>query len=263
MKVAIYFTTGEPDVAIVRGLAQAGCKWQVSQTIGDAMSRLLQLGTRMRAMKPLRKRQTFDLTAPVLVAHVQSGALALLDMLHTQKLEMPLTMLVDSDGRDIQVALRALHFGVQDYLLPEDDFEKRQTRIRLLLERCMIPARPAYAMAYAGKNGFVMPNRSTTRVAMEQLRWDPLSHTIHIGDEDMLRLSPMEGRTFDLLYNQRGKTVSIEELIDRTLSDKAMDASKNIQLLRTHLARLRRRLSDNPQFGYRIENMRGSGYQLI
>ena len=259
MKVAIYFTTGEPDVAIVRGLAQAGCKWQVSQNIGDAMNRLLQLGIKMRSMKPLRKRQVFDLMAPVLVAHVQSGALALLDMLHTQKLEIPLTLLVDSEGRDIQVALRALHFGVQDYLLPEDDFEKREERTRLMLERCMLPVRPTYTP----KSAFIFPHRSSSRVAMDQLRWDPLSHTIHIGDDDMLRLSPMEGRTFDLLYNQRGKTVSIEELIDRTLADKAMDATKNIQLLRTHLARLRRRLSDNPQFGYRIENMRGSGYQLI
>jgi len=259
MKVAIYFTTGEPDVAVVRGLAQAGCKWQVSHNIGDAVSRLLQLGIKMRSMKPLRKRQVFDLTAPVLVAHVQSGALALLDMLHTQKLAMPLTLLVDSEGQDIQVALRALHFGVQDYLLPEDDFEKRQSRARLMLERCVQPTRPAFAP----KNSYVYLPRSPSRIAMDQLRWDPLSHTIHIGDDDMLRLSPMEGRTFDLLYNQRGQTVSIEELIDRTLADKAMDATKNIQLLRTHLARLRRRLSDNPQFGYRIENMRGSGYQLI
>ena len=259
MKVAIYFTTGEPDVAIVRGLAQAGCKWQISQNISDTLSRLLQLGIKMRSMKPLRKRLAFDLTSPILVAHVQSGALALLDMLHTQKLEMPLTLLVDSEGHDIQVALRALHFGVQDYLLTEDDFENRLARTRQMLERHMVPARPVYTP----KSAFIFPHRSTARAAMEHLRWDPLSHTIHIGDDDMLRLSPMEGRTFDLLYNQRGKTVSIEELIDRTLSDKAMDATKNIQLLRTHLARLRRRLSDNPQFGYRIENMRGSGYQLI
>ena len=109
-----------------------------------------------------------------------------------------------------------------------------------------------------------MNNRTMSYVpVLESMRWDPVANTIHIGDADFLQLSPVEGRTFDLLFNRRGDTVSIPELIECTLGEAEIDPAKNIQLLRTHLARLRRRLADHPRFGYRIENMRGSGYTLI
>jgi DNA-binding response OmpR family regulator len=267
MKIGIYFTTGKPDEAIVRGLASAGCNVQVANSIADTREALDNVGARLRALRTLRKRRTYDPGTPLLVADIQSGAIALLDILQEQKIELPPTMLIDNLGNDIQVPLRALQHGVKDYLLPEDDPTMREHRARKLVEHTMaLITKPRYAPSVVIRNGVTSsprPSYLSSLSSIEKLRWDPVSLTIQISDDDYLRLSPMEGRTFDLLYNRRGKTVSIEELIETTLTEKDSSPDKNIQLLRTHLARLRRRLADHPHFGYRIENMRGSGYQLI
>ena len=264
MKIGIYFTTNKPDEAIVRGLAGAGCSVQITCTIADTRAALENVGARLRAMRTLRKRRTYDATTPILVADIQSGALALLDILQEQKIELPPTMLVDTVGNDIQVPLRALQHGVKDYILPDDDPSMREHRARQLVERTLsLMSKPKSLSTVVIRNGVMPSSRPAYLSSVDKLIWDPVSLTIQINDEDFLRLSPMEGRTFDLLYSRRGATVSIEELIEMTLSEKDTSPDKNIQLLRTHLARLRRRLADHPRFGYRIENMRGSGYTLI
>jgi DNA-binding response OmpR family regulator len=91
------------------------------------------------------------------------------------------------------------------------------------------------------------------------------TQTIFIGDRDVVKLSPVEARTFDLLYTRRGQAVPMEELIQITQKGETAHETvdRQIQLLRTHLARLRRRLESNPNFGYRIENVRGSGYVML
>ena len=264
MKVGIYFTAGKPDAAIVRGLIEAGCDTQVTSTITETHAALQHLGTKLRSLRTLRKRRTYDLMTPILIADVQSGAIALLDILQEQKIELPPTLLVDNAGCDIQVPLRALQHGVKEYVLPDDDADKRECLAKQLVERALALARqPSAPSPVVVRNGISPPQRTAYLSSIDQLQWDPVSLTIQINDEDFLRLSPMEGRTFDLLYARRGDTVSIDELIEITLAEKDGNASKNIQLLRTHLARLRRRLADHPRFGYRIENMRGSGYTLI
>jgi DNA-binding response OmpR family regulator len=267
MKVAIYFTTSKPDEAIVRGLATSGCSVQMTNTIADTHAALQNVGAKLRALRALRKRRFYDSSTPILVADIQSGALALLDILQEQKIELPPTMLIDHAGNDIQVPLRALQHGVKDYLLPEDDAAAREHRARALVEQTLaLTTKPRPISPVVVRNG-VMPSPRPAYLSslapVDKLQWDPVSLTIQINDEDFLRLSPMEGRTFDLLYSRRGNTVSIEELITTTLTEKDNSPDKNIQLLRTHLARLRRRLADHPRFGYRIENMRGTGYQLI
>ena len=80
-----------------------------------------------------------------------------------------------------------------------------------------------------------------------------------------MKLSPVEARTFDLLYTRRGHAVSMVELIQITQKGERETETleRQVQLLRTHLARLRRRLESNPNFGYRIENVRGSGYVML
>ena len=267
MKHAIYFSSYLLDEAVERGLMSAGCRIQQTRNIPDTIHELRQLGTQIRSARMLRRRRTFEPSAPILVADVQSGGLALLEMIKQERLDLPPTMLVDREGRDIQVPLRALQHGVRDYLLPEDNPEKREKHARQLVEKhadtttkaavMMRPIEPARRMP-------LMNNRTMPYVrVLENMRWDPVANTIHIGEADFLQLSPVEGRTFDLLFSRRGDTVSITELIECTLGDKDEDPAKNIQLLRTHLARLRRRLADHPRFGYRIENMRGNGYTLI
>ena len=108
MKIGIYFTTNKPDEAIVRGLAAGGCSVQITSSIADTRTALANVGAKLRALRTLRKRRTYDPATPILVADIQSGALALLDILQEQKIELPPTMLVDCLGTDIQVPLRAL-----------------------------------------------------------------------------------------------------------------------------------------------------------
>ncbi len=268
MKHAIYFSSYLLDEAVERGLISAGCKVHQTRNIPDTINELRQLGAQIRSARMLRKRRTFEPTVPVLIADVQSGGLALLEMIKQERLDLPPTMLVDREGRDIQVPLRALQHGVRDYLLPEDSADKREKHARQLVEKHQAAlakaAQPAMRSLEPMRRMPMMNSRSVPYVRiLENMRWDPVANTIHIGETDFLQLSPVEGRTFDLLFSRRGDTVSITELIECTLGDKDENPAKNIQLLRTHLARLRRRLADHPHFGYRIENMRGNGYTLI
>ena len=267
MKHAIYFSSYLLDEAVERGLISAGCRIQQTRNIPDTINELRQLGAQVRSARMLRKRRTYEPSTPILIADVQSGGLALLEMIKQERLDLPPTMLVDREGRDIQVPLRALQHGVRDYLLPEDNSEKREKHARQLVEKhseAQAKAQPSVRNIEPARRLPMMNNRTMSYVpVLESMRWDPDANTIHIGDADFLQLSPVEGRTFDLLFNRRGDTVSIPELIECTLGEAEIDPAKNIQLLRTHLARLRRRLADHPRFGYRIENMRGSGYTLI
>jgi DNA-binding response OmpR family regulator len=207
-------------------------------------------------------KRFLSVNAIVLIANVQASALTMLSVLKVENLILPPTLLVDSLGNDIRAPLQAIQLGVRDYLLPTDSDLDREMRTRKLVEDAR---RETTRVVQKREPPPPPPVRYTTPLVAPELRWDCDTQTIFIGDRDVVKLSPVEARTFDLLYTRRGQAVPMEELIQITQKGETAHETvdRQIQLLRTHLARLRRRLESNPNFGYRIENVRGSGYVML
>ena len=255
MRQAIYLAgDSDIDAAIERGLIFAGCRIYHANGLEETLTLLEHQAS---------DRNTFrsNEAMVVLIAEISAGAIPLLEALRQRDLKPPPTLLIDRVGRDINLPRRAIQLGVRDYLLPDDNEAKREWRARKLVEdhvRAPIPRQPTPVQRQS------FARRVPSLAATLDLRWDKDSHTIFLGDRDRVQLSPAEARTFDLLYTKRGNAVAIEELIDVTLApERERDTHREIQLLRTHLARLRRRLAANTNFGYRIENLRGSGYMML
>ena len=269
MSFAVYFA-GEtlPDFAVEKGLADAGCQLRITKSITDTLVALREQQTTLEAVMRARAPHIANPSRfmasniTILVASVQAGALTMIEVLSVEGISMPLTLLVDATGDDVQSPLKAMKLGVRDYLLPTDSDNERIWRARKLIEDARKEASvQAQRVASVLRNN----SRRLPHIQLPQnLRWDVDTQTIFIGERDRVRLSPVEARTFDLLFTRRGNAVPMDELIACTLTTEEMrDEEQQIQLLRTHLARLRRRLESNPNFAYRIENVRGSGYVML
>ncbi len=243
-KQAIYLFSGDqPDTAILRGLKDAGCDVAEVRTVSEALSALYKAGNNA-----------------LLVAEVQAGAIALLSLLKEQRGTLLATILYDKEGGDVHTAIRALQLGVREYLLSTDTEAHRELSARLMAER--ISNQPWVAtlpQSDAARHAATSPGQAS---AASEFRWDPATHLIQSG-QDYVRLSPIEGRIFDLLYTRRSRVVSIADLIEHALMKPGVDEREGAKLLRPHLVRLRGKLERQPGLSHRIVNMRGSGYMMI
>ncbi|MCX6017932.1 MAG: winged helix-turn-helix domain-containing protein [Chloroflexi bacterium] len=257
MRQAIYFAgSSDIDVAVKRGLLQAECRVYQAKSVAETLTLLEHQATERHML-----RVTESLV--VLVAEIE-GSMMLLETMWQRGLRMPPVLLIDRVGGDVERVRRCVRLGVREYLLPWDDESKRESRARMFVESAAQQLLRWVAPVETRTVSLQRSRRLPNPMASLDLRWDVGSHTIFIGDSGTVQLSPAEARTFDLLYTRRGKTVGIEELIEFTLAaDRDRNPQREIQLLRTHLARLRRRLAAHPGFGYRIENLRGNGYTML
>jgi len=228
---------------------QAGCRIYQANSANEALT-LLEYQAERRNMEAL----------VVLAAEVDAGGLHLVETMWQRGFRPPPTLLIDRAG-EVGHALRAVRSGVREYLLPHDGEALREWRTGRFVEES---ARRMQHRQSAASVRQVQVRRAPSPEAAPELRWDAASHTIYMGDRDAVQLSPAEARTFEMLYKHRGRTVGIDELITATLTaEQERDPQREIQLLRTHLARLRRRLAAYPCFAYRIENLRGAGYVML
>lgn len=240
---AIYLFSGnQPDTAISRGLRDAGCDVTQVRTISEALAALEQAGDHA-----------------LLIAEVQAGAIALLSLLKEERGAVPSAILYDKDGSDIHTAIKALQLGVREYLLSTDSEAHRELSARLMAERANSQPRATPGRINTTRHGAVA---SVPHTPNGDFRWDPATHLIQSGN-NYVRLSPIEGRIFDLLYTRRNQVVPIRELIEQALMKPGVDEREGARLLRPHLVRLRGKLERNPGLAHRIVNMRGSGYMML
>jgi DNA-binding response OmpR family regulator len=224
----VYMSEGGCDAAIVRGLKGAGLDVFQTSKITETLA----------ALKNGHKE------SPLLIGDVQAGAIAMITLLREHGVALPTTVLFDRAGDNIHTPIQALQLGVRDYLLASDPETQRETRMRVLAEQ---------VLGAAGKPG---------AQSVPGFEWDPVSHTIQTASE-YIRLSPIEGRIFNMLLQHRGSTVPLEELIARALLKPSMDVTEGVKLLRPHMVRLRNKFDDYPELAHRIVNMRGTGYMLV
>lgn len=255
-RIAIYLCGDQkPDQAILRGLQQADCDIVDTKSVSESLEKL-------------RSYRSYD-PAPViiLVAEIQAGAIPLLILLHDIVPQMPATLLLDRKGEDIHAVVKALQLGVREYQLLSDPEINRELSARLLAERASAdhqqePVNTQPMLNEVSRVVTTAPSPDSPSSANGQFQWDPIGHVLHLGDS-YVRLSPIEGRIFDLLLKNHNRTVSMDELVHNVLSNPNVDVDSGVKQLRPHIVRLRRKLERFPALSNRILNMRGTGYMFI
>lgn len=243
----VYLSSGEGvDSAIAKGLNEAGFEMYHTRSISET---LYAFGNGHK-------------NAAILVAEVQAGALPLLTLLKEQGRPSPTVLLFDRDGRDIHAPIQALQLGVREYLLASDTNVQRELRTRVLAENA---TRKIYTPEPTAAPVEPKPEPAVEAIDNNEplnFVWDSVAHIIHVGNE-FVRLSPIEGRMFNMLVINRRVAVSMKDLIAKALLKPNMSTSEGIKLLRPHLVRLRNKLDSYPALAHRIVNMRGTGYMFV
>ncbi len=248
----IYMMDGRgADPAILRGLLAAGCDVRDTHSVAETLNSLRAAGTRSGTK------------SVILVAEVQAGAIPLLTLLRETGTQLPPTLLFDQEGNSIQAAIKALTFGVQDYVLASEPAIQRELRARVLAERIQ-SSDPSTASKPVLPRESIVANPLATERADQRgdFQWDPEAKVIYVQDK-YIRLSPVEGRVFDLLLSRRNRTVPMEELLSHGLQRHHGNVDEGIRLLRPHMMRLRNKLERHPRLAHRIINVRGNGYMFI
>ncbi len=256
----IYMMNGRgADPAILKGLVEAGCEVRDTHSVAETFSSLRNGYSRSGAKNFM------------LVAEVQAGAIPLLTLLHETGVTLPPTLLFDQEGNNLQPAIKALQLGVQDYILASEPALQRELRARVLAERLVTVAgktkqqAPAAAMEAPAISLTAIPATPTQDTEAKtdvEFQWDPESHVIYIHNT-YVRLSPVEGRIFDLLLTKRNRAVSAEEMLEVGLKRVGGDLEEGIKLLRPHIMRLRNKLERHPKLAHRVVNVRGNGYMFV
>lgn len=247
-KIAVYMINGEgPDEAILQGLLGAGC--EVIQTRSVAQT--------LEVMQSLP-----DDEVPLLVAEVQSGAMPLLALLRERSAEMPPTLLLDRVGNDIYAPIKALEFGVKAYVLSSQPSIEREITAQLVAERAFIEARAELRDEMSAAGATPPPTAAAiTSELGDDFDWDPVAHMIRVAGK-YIHLSPIEGRIFDLLLKNQGRTVTFQDFIQHALRNSDVSEKTALEQLRPHMMRLRRKLTVHPPLAERVVNTRGCGYMM-
>ncbi len=236
---AIYLMAGPAaDPAVLNGLRGAGCSVIQTQSIAQTIS----------AVTSAQQEHV------VLVADVQADAIACLILLREYMGRLPATLLIDQAGDNITYPIKAMQLGVAEYILASDSDTHRELSARLLVER-----------------SHAIPGRAQPPVIRQQIapaetglpfEWDPVAYVISCEGR-RIRLSPAEGRLFNLLMANRGRTVGVRDLMRYALRNPDVELSLGLRQLRPHMMRLRRKLSATSDLTLRIVSTRGMGYMLV
>ncbi len=247
----IYMMNGRgADPAILKGLTEAGCEVRDTHSVAETLNSLRIAGSHHGG----------GVTNLMLVAEVQAGAIPLLTLLKETGMPLPPTMLFDQDGNglnvinSVQSAIKALTLGVLDYVLASEPAIQRELRARVLAERVASHAPQASQV--------IPPAPPMPSEASADFQWSPESNVIYVKNK-YIRLSPVEGRLFDLLLSHRDHTVSMDDLIRHGLRHTGDPFDEDIKLLRPHMMRLRSKLERYEGLSHRIVNVRGNGYMFI
>jgi DNA-binding response OmpR family regulator len=264
-------TNGEgPDEAVLRGLAGAGCR--VTETSSIAQT--------LEAFHGMPEGEI-----PLLVAEVQAGAMPLLALLRDRGVQLPPTLLLDRQGTDIYAPIKALEFGVKAYVLASQPPIERELTAQLTAERLAdyAEAGARSGSADAGEpplDGLLAPPLGALQLPAAaalpadfgsgpdatafgvDFDWDPIAHVIRVSGK-YIHLSPIEGRIFELLLRNRGRTVPLHDFMRYALKNAEVSEKIALEQLRPHIMRLRRKLAAHSNLAERVVNTRGSGYMLM
>ncbi len=154
--------------------------------------------------------------------------------------DLPIIMLT-ARGQEIDKVL-GLKLGADDYVTKPFSFMELMARVEAVLRR----ARPG--------GGFQRPVHTFGKVTVDFDR-----HQATRGGE-ALELSPREFRLLGYLVEHRGEVVSREELLDAVWGYDTIPFTRTVD---THVAKLRKKIEDDPSDPRHIITVHRLGYKLV
>lgn len=153
---------------------------------------------------------------------------------------MPVLLISAKGEADDRIG--GLELGADDYLSKPFDPRELVARLRSILRR---QSAPAQATAVAPANS----------ITFGRFRFDMERQELHEGDA-LVRLAPGEAQLLQQLARASGEAVPREDL-----GDGGTDvATRSIDV---QIARLRRKIEENPRFPRYLQTIRGVGYVLL
>ncbi len=154
--------------------------------------------------------------------------------------DMPVLLISAKGEADDRIG--GLELGADDYLSKPFDPRELVARLRSILRRQSAPAQATD----------VAPANSIT---FGRFRFDMDRQELHEGDA-LVRLAPGEAQLLQQLARASGEAVPREDLGDGS----ADVATRSIDV---QIARLRRKIEENPRFPRYLQTIRGVGYVLL
>jgi len=152
----------------------------------------------------------------------------------------------------IDSAIQAIRYRVHDYLLkpvsPELVLESIEQVVK---KKSQAHGAEQDAQGYLRGKIDPLPGGAT-------LTWD---RRLISWDTGTLSLTPTEARLMKILYERKNEMVPHSELV-YLIQGYQIDTEEAAKILRPVVSRLRQKLSELPQWGDRIKNVRGAGYVL-
>ncbi len=246
---AVYLTdANRQDAAVMRGLHEGNCIIHEVNSISESIEQITRL---------VSEKSAGDV---MLVADVQAGSFVLLTLLSDAGIRLPNVLMYNTVADDIQSVIRAIQMRVKDYLVLDDPASHKELRTRMMVEEMLANTAPAIVTTVPAS-----PTLAAEKPPADQKRgiiWDPETHFIYCDNDQMLHLSPIEGKVFGLLYMNRKTVVYTEKIVKQCLGLPGVDRKTGTRLLRPHILRLRRKLNRYPVLVGRIVNVRTTGYMF-
>jgi DNA-binding response OmpR family regulator len=145
--------------------------------------------------------------------------------------------------------IQGLEHGADDYLTKPVSYRELILRIQAVVRRGA-KARP--------RENDVASRETSKSIQFADLRLDPLSHEVYVGDASV-RLTPLEFRILHVLVSSNGRPVKTEQLIGHVWGYGAAD----VTMLKPHISNLRRKLGiEKGAPGY-VASLPRVGYYLV
>jgi len=148
-------------------------------------------------------------------------------------------VLLAEQARDDDI-VRGLQLGADDYLAKPFSMRHLVARIQAVLRRVGQPPAP------------------TQRRQVGDLVLDPYRRAVHLGQNKVVSLTPLECRLLDYLMLNAGRTLTTDAIIDHVWGVDGSDRDTLRQLVR----RLRAKIEPNPAQPTYVETVPNLGYGL-
>ena len=161
--------------------------------------------------------------------------------LRDEKSELPIIMLT-ARGQEIDKVL-GLKLGADDYVTKPFSFMELRARVDAVLRR----SAPARRVRNGGTHEF-----GSFMVDLDH-------HVARKNGED-LTLTPREYRLLDHFIQHRGEVVTREQLLDDVWGYDTIPFTRTVD---THIAKLRKKIEDNPSDPHLIVTVHRLGYKFV
>lgn len=161
---------------------------------------------------------------------------------------VPIIMLT-ARGQEIDKVL-GLKMGADDYVTKPFGFMELMARVEAVLRRCASASSP-------GTNPGQMPPLETCRFGDVTL--DFKAHEAWKGKQP-IELSPREFQLLGYFIQHRGEVVTREHLLDTVWDYNAIPFTRTVDM---HIAKLRKKIEDNPSDPRHIITVHRLGYKFV